>query len=783
MKKLNKKSLSIITFLVMSFVFMFAAFAGLSISVDKAFATGDLMPLNVKFISSHDALFEDSDVYTEEIYFDTENEKLVDEAGEDLTGLLQVKTDLNLAFYRWSIYNYADKEFDILPSAIPAEFGLDNLVAFFITLSDEEQEAYYQNNSIVLHALATSASTTTLVFDDQATTNARVFVGGVDIGSQITLNQATTYSIQAVADDFYHLNSVHLSTPTQYASDEYDEEPVNQAFDYTFTSGISDNYYIAVSAELTAFEVIFETVDENLDVQDTLIASEYIDVLNTSVKLDEELADKPVIINTDSKEWIFVEYKIENQTTGDFDNFDIDSTFTTEFLNNYISDGIVKIYAIFTKLYKVEISTNDFGSFIVEILDGTYQNITNDNLTDDIFTYYVVSSDTLKITAMPNPGCKFVKFDGVNEENVTNNICILSDFDADYTIAIEFMAHAYKIEVAAVDSLNTTYSNDGEIIEGFEDFISIYVNNVLAESVVIGDRITMISTNLDETSKSHRFIKYQIYSFINGWEELVVLKDAGKDITENFINSYVNQDQTIYIRACFVKTYKVTIDVETACAGRGYFNIKFYDKNTEQYIYNAIRLTKFSDYVDVNTRVSVEAKPYSGYKFTQYTIPNAGTATKNIITKDVMFENLSFGIVFDKIEVELKINTSSNDAAIGAVSSDKVQVGEKITFTYELNVGRKVKNVTINNVNVNKMKNVTVTDTAVIVDVTSEFLDSLGNAKTVNLSLETGMDGEFISMAIIIPIALVGMLAGAICALCMYLNARKKLKEVERRDI
>ncbi len=783
MKKQNRKSLSILTFLIMSFVFMFAAFTGVSLTHGKVFATGEheLMPLNVKFISSHDGLYSGTDLYSSEIYFDLTDEKLVNESGDDLTGALQVKTDLGLAFDSWSIYNYKDKSFDVLGGLVPAEFDLDGLVGFFMSLDDEEQEAYYQNDTIVLHALAISK--TTLVFDDQAMSNAKVLVGGVDIGSQITLNQASTYSIQAIANKYYHFNYVHMATSAQYSAESFDNKPVNQAFDYEFASGISDSYHISVNTALTSYAVSFEAVDEDLQAQDTLVSADYLGVLATTVKLDEQIANQPSLINEDSTDWKFVGYKVENQNSEEVDAFDTTTILTSALLDNYIKDGALKIYAVFTKLYKVQVSADDFGTFIVEKLDGTYQNITIDNINEGVFTYYVTGYDTLKITAMPDENCKFVGFNGVTTADVEYNVCTLTDFDKNYNVTIDFMAHAYKIVVAAVDSLNANYSSAGEIIEGYDAYISVYVNNILADSVVLGDKITMISTNFEQTSASHRFIKYQIYSYVNGWEELIILKDAGKEITANFISNYVNKDQVIYIRACFVKTFMVNIDIEEACAGRGYFNIKVYDKDAGQYVFNAIRLTKFHDFVDVNSRISIEAKPYTGYKFTQFTIPNTGAVTKNIITKDVNFEDLNFGIVFDKTDVELAISAKSENASVNAISSDKVQVGDKITFTYELNVGTKIKNVTINDVNIKKMNNVTVTDNAVIIDVTSEFLDSLGTKKTLNLNLETGMDGEFISMAIIIPITLAAMLVGAIYTLVIYLKARKKYQEIERREI
>ena len=791
MKSLFKSFKYLFSVVVISVAFVFGI--SLNLNYQTAFAdSNSIVGLNIDLLSLYDGIYVDDQIYEGEIYLNLDSEKIVNSDNEEID--VVVKSSFQ-AFNSWNIYNYNEKNFDVLNYG--KTLNLSDLINdYFFELSEQEQEGYYQNGIINLCLYSLSSNNAVLNLKNSETSHADYFVEGYEIDGQITLNTSVEYNIAIQAEKNYSLSGARIYNQNQYENDGTFEEIENNSINYTFLTLSDPNlFYIEVEATKIEYLIELQLVDDEMNVSEELIVYEFFDIDYISnapqVKVDEKIKEGSISLgNIEEKDWKFVEYKLKNKTTNEYETITLDFVFSGDIIDNYLDDGKIILYAIFTPKYTVQVSSGDLalGNFMIEFYQtntSNYVDITDENIDDNTFFFKMTKFEKIKITALPRADKKFVGFVGANDLEIYDNICLVSNISEDYSIICNFANNSYIIVLSAVDSLSDDFRSMGESIEGYAQYTSVFVNDVKSLDICKNDVITGISTETDNTERQHRFVKFQIYSFKNsiGWSDFVVNANSGVRIDDSFISNYIDAQNNCYIRACYVKHYRVSVNIASICTDSGYFNLRIDDVEKNETIFNAIRLTEYEGYADIGQRVVVTALPYAGYEFSQFSMPNDNKVNPNIMSKIVRYQELDFDIIFDKIEVKVFIEIDSEDVTVSSVDKADVNVGDKLSFTYKADLGRKVRNIKINNVSVEKLKNVEVTDNTIIVEITSDFLASLNSDKKISLYIDANLDVGYASLVIIIPVIVFVLLIGNVVLLCYFLKEKKKYNKIKGRDI
>ena len=305
----------------------------------------------------------------------------------------------------------------------------------------------------------------------------------------------------------------------------------------------------------------------------------------------------------------------------------------------------------------------------------------------------------------------------------------------------------------------------------------IYVNGVKTNKIRIGDKITRIETIVGSLNADYKIQEYQIFNKI---ANRFVPYNEGLKFDETYVTE--GTENVLYVKAIYTRQYRASVYIDELSKGSGYFTVEIL--NSAWVLQNRYdKKTEFNMTLSAGTKVRVTAYSYRGYAFNKFTLENENPADKEIITKSIENEDVSLGLVYEKSDVNVKIESTSEHAKTQNLSSNKVQIGDKITIAYKLDFSYELKNVYINKVRADKLDNVHNDGNSIVIDVTKEFLSSLDKNGNINVEIKTVRDGSYISFVIVIPIILVLIAGAAAVSVVYFIKAKKKRDEIDTTEI
>ena len=762
----NKTKFSILLSLMFAFVLSFALAFSLPVASKNAIAEGEsgAEKIEINFVNKADIVLNGEDEYLGDIYYNQTENQLEDDENQRID--LTVITNDALFSY-WNVYNAsATNGFSQLGADYGASFNLLNLVSSIFAGTNKND--YLIDGKISL--LSVRENNTKLIVDETVNEFGKLYVSGVLVSSEIILDYNTEYSFKIVPTNNYSLKNVKI-----YSGMDKDlgNEPKNtfltQSFNFT-TSTIS-SYQAVAEYEKVNNTVNFIAVDRSLVAYSDMNVSSYLDIVSTTGKVSETLKDK-VAISSDNS-FRFYKCRIKNNVTNEYDDFDLlsvqenNEVFGADFYDKYAKNGIVDVYVVFDRLYQVKVSLNGEGEFTAYV---NHSPVNAELIVNGVLTTYVSSFDTMEIYALPGEGSIIERIENVNNSELENGKVTLQELSENREIKIVFDKEFYLLKVYAFD-------NKDERITQYDNNSIIYVNNVKTNKIRLGDKISRIETVEGALNSNYQISEYFIFN-----------KEANRFISFSegleFDASYISEgtEKVLYVKAVYNRLYKVSVYIDSLSAGSGYFTVEVKDRAfVLQKRYRNV--TTFNLTLPAGYRIYVTAEAYRGYTFSKFTLENTNPSDHNIISKSVENEDVSLGLVYEKTNVSVKINSSSENAKTQTLSSNNVQIGDKITISYKLDFSYELKNVYINKVRADKLGNVKVDDNSIVIDVTKEFLNSLDKDFNVNVDVKTVRDGSYISFVVVIPIILV-LIAGA-CAVSIvyFVKAKKKRDEIVKTEI
>lgn len=769
--KTNKK-LKYGLFSILSFVFAFVSILCLTLSFKANVANAENEPekFQINLINKNDKLILGDAEYTDELFFDTTSQKVVDSDGTEIHVYAKTGLSSDRTFGNWYVYNKNFVNcFEPLGTSYGVSFDLTDLLTQ-IYASSEKSVYFTENNTISIYSSAMNES----LFEIDSSCNefGDVYISGVKIHGKFSLDYNTEYNFKVVPNEHYAVKSVKIFAGDGYNSGADPEFYQNSGLNFTFTTGSADNYSIYVEYEKITYDIEFKFVDRNLNEIASFDSQNHINKASTSVKLDERFADNITV--SDDNDYRFYGFKIGNN---DFDLISLQeagSTFDGSFLTENTSNGKIIINAIFDKLSKVAVSVNGDGDFLT-YLNGSL--VPSTEYEDGEYNTYVSEYETLIIKALPSDGCVFENFDGAKETEVTKNTLTLSTVRSARNITINFDKEYYQIVVCAMDQNQDRLSQ-------FDSLTKVYVNGHESNKLRLDDVITGIVTIENSLTVSHKLSStYYIYNYgSSSWEEFPFIASVNYNINQDFVDKYVAPGQkVVYFSARYTRVYNVKIALDGLSAGCGCFDVAITDLNGKTTYVS--KTDDYNGYLEAGYGIRVYAYSYRGYDFESFTIPNTGSPNKTMISKIITNDDISFGLVYKKIDVAVNISAKSNSAKIQNMLDGNVMIGDEITLSYKLNFSRELDEVYINNVKASSLSNVKVTDNAIIISVTKDFLAGLDEKGTIEVDVTTGPDANYIVLAIVLPILVATVVAGFAVSLIMYFKSKKRIEEIKKNGL
>lgn len=764
--KTNKK-FKYSLFSILSFVFAFVSIFCLSLNfkTDVANAEGEAEKFQINFVNKNDSLILGDIEYENDMFYDTASGKVVDSDGTEIHVYAKTGLSTDRTFGGWYVYNKSFTNcFEPLGTSYGVSFDLTDLLTQIYSASNKS--VYFtENNTITINSAASDE--TTLRTDASCSEFGNVYIAGVPFSGQIALDYNSEYSFKVSPKAHYRVKSVKI-----FAGDDYNagREPVFEqanGLDFTFTTGSADNYTIYVEYEKITYNVEFRIVDRNNNEIISFDTQNHINKTNTTVKIDEPFADK-ITVNSDN-DFRFYGFKLGEN---DFDLKtlqDSDASFDSTFLTENAVNGKIVVNVVFDRLYKINISSTGEGEFLT-YLNGNL--VPSTEYEEGAFIAYVSEYESVIIKALPADGSVFENFAGARETEVSKNTLTLSNVRVSRNIVIEFDKEYYEIKVYALDQNKDRLSQ-------FDSLTKVYVNGKASNKLRLGDIITGIVTTENSLTASHRLdSRYYIFDG-SDWEELPLIAGVDYVISQDFINKYVAAGQKmLYISARYTRVYNVKISLDSLSLGCGYFDVAITDlDNNTTYV---SKTDNYNGYLETGYSIRVYAYSYRGYEFDSFTIPNTGSPNKNMISKIVTNDNIAFGLVYNKTDVAVKISTESKSAKIESMLDGDVKVGDEITLSYKLNFSRNLDKVYINNVKASKLNNVRITDNAIIISITKDFLAGLDKDGNIKVKIATSPDSSFIVFAIVLPLLVASVVAGLAVSLVMYFKSKKRIEDIKK---
>ena len=769
MKKIknNKTKFSVLLSLVFAFALVFTLAFSFPFAKNGSFAEGEtvLEKIEINFVNKSDLVFNGENEFSDEIYYNKTENRLEDKNGQEID--LNVKTN-DALFTAWFVFNAnVENDFEQLGSDYGASFKLLKLVQKIY--ASENNENYVVDGKISL--LSVRENNTVLTIDQSVNDFGKLYVSGVLVENKITLDFGTEYSFEIVPTNNYALTIAKIYGGADFGNPGRDPKFTSTNKNFTFTTTTLSNYTLAAEYEKINYVVNFLAVDRSMVAYADMTVSSYLNIVATTGKVDETLKNK-VTVSSDNN-FRFFACKIMNNQTNSYEEFDLlsvqenDQVLGADFYDKYASNGKVDVYVVFDKLYQIKVSATGEGEF------AAYVNqipVSSEKIVDGVLTTYVSAFEKVEIYALPGKGSIIESVENVLSSELENGKITLQDISKNREIKINFDEQFYVLKVYAFD-------NKDERLSQYDMNSIIYVNGIKTNKIRIGDKITRIETIVGSLNADYKIQEYQIFK-----------KDANRFVPYNeglqFDETYVTEgtDNVLYVRAIYTRQYRASVYIDELSKGSGYFTVEIL--NSAWVLQNRYdKKTEFNMTLSAGTKVRVTAYGYRGYSFSKFTLENDNPADKEIITKSIENEDVSLGLVYEKTDVNVKIESTSEHAKTQNLSSNKVQIGDKITIAYKLDFSYELKNVYINNVRADKLDNVRVDGNSIVIDVTKAFLGSLDKNGNINVDVKTVRDGSYISFVIVIPIILVLITGAAAVSVVYFIKAKKKRDEIAKTEI
>lgn len=769
MKKIknNKTKFSVLLSLVFAFALVFTLAFSLPFAKNSSFAEGETVSekIEINFVNKSDLVLSGENEFSDEIYYNKTTNRLEDKNGQEID--LNVKTN-DALFTAWFVYNVnSENNFEQLGSDYGASFKLLKLVQKIY--ASENNENYVVDGKISL--LSVRVNNTVLTIDQSVNDFGKLYVSGVLVENKITLDFGTEYSFKIVPKNNYALTIAKIYGGADFGTPGSDPKFTSANKNFTFATTTLSNYTIAAEYEKINYVVNFLAVDRSMVAYADMTVSSYLDIVATTGKVDETLKNK-VTISSDNN-YRFFACKIMNNQTNSYEEFDLRSVqennqvLGADFYDKYASNGKVDVYVVFDKLYQIKVSATGEGEF------AAYVNqvpVSSEKIIDGVLTTYVSAFEKVEIYALPGKGSIIANVENVSSSELENGKITLQDISENREIKINFDEQFYVLKVYAFD-------NKDERLSQYDMNSIIYVNGVKTNKIRIGDKITRIETIVGSLNADYKIQEYQIFNKI---ANRFVPYNEGLKFDETYVTE--GTENVLYVKAIYTRQYRASVYIDELSKGSGYFTVEIL--NSAWVLQNRYdKKTEFNMTLSAGTKVRVTAYSYRGYAFNKFTLENENPADKEIITKSIENEDVSLGLVYEKSDVNVKIESTSEHAKTQNLSSNKVQIGDKITIAYKLDFSYELKNVYINKVRADKLDNVHNDGNSIVIDVTKEFLSSLDKNGNINVEIKTVRDGSYISFVIVIPIILVLIAGAAAVSVVYFIKAKKKRDEIDTTEI
>ena len=769
MKKIknNKTKFSVLLSLVFAFALVFTLAFSFPFAKNGSFAEGEtvLEKIEINFVNKSDLVFNGENEFSDEIYYNKTENRLEDKNGQEID--LNVKTN-DALFTAWFVFNAnVENDFEQLGSDYGASFKLLKLVQKIY--ASENNENYVVDGKISL--LSVRENNTVLTIDQSVNDFGKLYVSGVLVENKITLDFGTEYSFEIVPTNNYALTIAKIYGGADFGNPGRDPKFTSTNKNFTFTTTTLSNYTLAAEYEKINYVVNFLAVDRSMVAYADMTVSSYLNIVATTGKVDETLKNK-VTVSSDNN-FRFFACKIMNNQTNSYEEFDLlsvqenDQVLGADFYDKYASNGKVDVYVVFDKLYQIKVSATGEGEFAAYV---NQTPVSSEKIIDGVLTTYVSAFEKVEIYALPGKGSIIESVENVLSSELENGKITLQDISKNREIKINFDEQFYVLKVYAFD-------NKDERLSQYDMNSIIYVNGIKTNKIRVGDKITRIETIVGSFNADYKIQEYQIFK-----------KDANRFVPYNeglqFDETYVTEgtENVLYVKAIYTRQYRASVYIDELSKGSGYFTVEIL--NSAWVLQNRYdKKTEFNMTLSAGTKVRVTAYGYRGYAFSKFTLENDNPADKEIITKSIENEDVSLGLVYEKTDVNVKIESTSEHAKTQNLSSNKVQIGDKITIAYKLDFSYELKNVYINKVRADKLDNVRVDGNSIVIDVTKAFLGSLDKNGNINVDVKAVRDGSYISFVIVIPIILVLITGAAAVSVVYFIKAKKKRDEIAKTEI
>lgn len=762
----NKTKFSVLLSLVFTFAMVLSLAFCFPFVNKNALAEGEgsAAKIQINFVNKSDTILNGETEFADEIYYNKTENRLEDKDGQTIN--LTVKTN-DALFTAWYVYNSnATNGLEQLGSDYGATFNLLNLVEK--VYAGENNDNYVEGGKISL--LSVRLNNTIFTVDQSVKQFGKLYVSGVLVSNQISLDYGTEYAFEIVPTNTYALKNAKI-----YGGDDFELglEPKfsSETKTFNFTTKTLSKYKIVAEYEKVNYIVNFLPVNRSMAAYSDMNASSYLDIAATTVKVDETIKNKLTISSDNS--FRFLTCKIMNNQTNSYDDFDLqavqdnDQTLDATFFDKYAKNGKVDIYVVFDKLYEIKVSAEGEGEFAVYV---NQTPVGADKFVDGVLTTYVSAYEKVEIYALPGEGSIIANVENVLNSELENGKITLKDISEKREIKINFDKEFYVLKVYAFD-------NKDERLSHYDSNSVIYVNGQKTNKIRVGDRITKIESIVGSLNADYQIQEYQIF---NKAANRFVPYSEGLQFEKGYVGE--GSENILYVKAIYSRQYRVSVYIDNLSKGSGYFTVEVlnsawvlqsrYDKKTE-----------FNMTLPAGTKIRVTAYGYRGYVFSSFTLENSNPSDKNIIAKSIENEDISLGLVYEKTDVQVKVASTSEHAKTQNLSANKVQIGDKLTISYKLDFSYELKDVYINKVCADKLENVHVDGNSIVIDVTREFLSALDKDGNININVKTVRDGSYISFVIVIPLMLVLIAGAAAVSVVYFIKAKKKRDEIAKTEI
>lgn len=714
--------------------------------------------VEINFVNKEDKILENDSVYAGEIYYNSAENRLENENGEELD--LTVSTSVSTA-NSWMIYNKSETNgFEMLDEYNTNSFKLLGLVSKFYGSSDKDN--YVIDGKMTVLSVKSDNLSVEMNVDQSVYEFGKIYISGVEIKNQITLIKGSEYDIKVVANKHYQVKKVKIFNGIESTPATSKEE---SEFSFTTGSGATNAHTIAVEYEKTTYSVNFSVRDREYNNFDGIDESAHLSIFTTAGKIDEQLKDSLSISSNNN--FRYVKCVVLNNDTGLYDEVDFvaNNTFDSEFYSTYAKDNVVDVFVVFDKLYEIKVSAVGTG----EIIAYVNEVLVDQSAYDDMggFTVYLSNLEDLKVYMVPGSGFVVSSISNVTDNEIRGGKFELEKVSENKEIVVTFELFYYTINVYAFDTNDQRLSH-------YDANTTILVNGETTEKIRIGDVLTTHTTVAPNAE--YEYVGCEIYNWQGNRFETV---SNGTEFSESYVR---DGDNNVYVKVIYSRLYTVNVYVEKLSEGAGYFNVEIL-KSDYTVVSSYYNVSEFSKTISSGMKVRVTAKSYRGYAFSSFTLENTNDVGDPIITKPVLNEDVSIGIVYKKVAEKIDIISTSKHATIECLSSKNVNVGDTITISYELDFSYALKKVYINDICADKLDNVTVNDNSIMIEVTKSFLNSLDKSGNIEVEVKTVHDASFISTMVIVPMAILILIAGAIVAIMQFVKAKKKYNEISSSEL